>query len=168
MKVMDINNLKSRDYTPVQFIAPELGNFDLKPSSPAINKGTWMEFPVILDVINRSRPFANLNDIGAYECHDSSLLDIREYEKTDIILKEISPNPFRNVLNISYTLKNKSVVNISICDSQGSILLAPIQIIQEPGQYIKTIENINLPAGLYFFRMVTNHDIIIKKIISMK
>ena len=41
--VTDVNNLKNREYIPLQFLDPLTGNFDLKPSSPAVNAGTWME-----------------------------------------------------------------------------------------------------------------------------
>ncbi len=164
----DINNLKSRDYTPVQFIAPEVQNFDLKPSSPAVNKGVWIDFPVSVDVLNRNRPFAILNDIGAFECHDSSLLSIPEYDQHLVALNKINPNPFTNFINVFYTVIKKSLITISICDSQGSALYTPVSILQGPGEYKKTISDLNLPAGLYLLRISSNQDFIIKKIISIK
>jgi len=167
--ITDVNNLKNREYSPLQFLDPIAGNFDLKPSSPAVNTGTRLDdFPINMDILNRNRPFANLNDIGAFECHDSSLLSVPEIEKRDVILHELSPNPFRNVLNVYFTIKSKSQVNISICDSQGVIILTPLNMILEPGPYKKTINTGNFSSGQYLFRLTTNHDMIIKKIISLK
>ncbi len=164
----DVNNLKNREYSPIQFIDPIGGNFDLKPTSPAVNKGNWLDFVIGMDVLNRTRPFANLNDIGAFECHDSSLLNIPEHHNNEILQLQPSPNPFRHFIHVKYALSSKTTVTFSICDSQGVMLVIPVKMIQEPGYYQKTISGLDLPAGQYFLKLTTDHDFMIKSIISIK
>ncbi len=164
----DVNNLKNREYSPIQFMDPIEGNFDLKPTSPAVNKGNWSGFVIGMDVLNRTRPFANLNDIGAFECHDSSLLNIPEHKGNEILQLQPSPNPFKHFINVKYILNSKTNVTFSIYDSQGVMSAPAIKMIQGPGNYQKTISGLDLPAGHYFLKLTTDHDFMIKSIISIK
>jgi len=68
----------------VKFINASAGNYDLQASSPAVNSGKAVQgFSVNSDFLGRSRPFARLYDIGAFECHDSSLLGLPEKKNTE-------------------------------------------------------------------------------------
>ena len=73
------DNLQVAAVSDVKFINPSADNYDLQPSSPAVNKGSAVSgLPLNTDIIGRFRPWPWKYDIGAFECHDSSLLFINE------------------------------------------------------------------------------------------
>ncbi len=66
------------------------------------------------------------------------------------------PNPFNFSTIITYQVSVKSKVNISIYDIKGERISELINENKERGIYKTTLENLILPSGIYFVRMITS------------
>ncbi len=119
---------KSHNYTTnnineVRFIRADAGNYDLQPSSPAVDYGTDLTAEgITFDILNRSRPFHGLFSAGAYECHDPSV-GIRSQKALDIEMFKIFPNPAKNEINLLIKTSIEQEVQIVIADMRGRIVL---------------------------------------------
>jgi len=72
--IVQQNNYLTPTLLPDQFIDSGTDNYDLSPVSLAVNAAISVAgFDLTTDILSRSRPFQDTNDIGAYECHDSIL-----------------------------------------------------------------------------------------------
>lgn len=162
------NNLTTPDINFVEFIDPGQGKFDLKPNSPAVNKGSAVkEFNLFYDILNRIRPFAKYYDIGAYECHDSSLLHTPAYEDAADMHLTISPNPSSNHFNVSYRLFHPSDVTFSLNDNQGRIVQRKQWTGQKPGTHQFILNRETLKPGIYVLIFRTGETFISKKLIIL-
>jgi len=162
------NNYLNNEFAPVKFVDPSSYNFDLEPLSPAVNQAITIDgFPLLFDILNRSRPFSWQNDIGAFECHDSSLLDIPEHINKEINLNEIFPNPIFDDFTVSYSTETKTDVTISIYDIGGNKVMEPVNINQIPGVYKITISKGHLRPGFYTLIFQTDQVILSRKILVM-
>lgn len=66
------------------------------------------------------------------------------------------PNPFNSLTIIDYQVPVKSQINISIYDTKGEKILELVNEEKEKGIYTTTLENVKLPSGIYFVRMITS------------
>jgi len=167
--IVSISNNYFNKYIGSAEFVDSTGNFDLKPISPAINKGTAVAgFPLLFDIINRNRPFSSANDIGAYECHDSSLLTIHEMLDSTLCSVILTPNPFYNSLKIILTTREKMAVNIQMVGANGQDALKPINLSLESGRVEYLIDTSTLGPGFYTCKILTPKKLIIRKLIHVK
>jgi len=160
------NNYLNTDFPPVKFVDPYSYDFDLTAFSPAVNKATSIDgFSLSFDILNRSRPFSWQNDIGAFECQDSSLLNIPENLNKEIHLEEIFPNPVSDYFTICYTTITKTKVRIGIYTIWGAKVMEPVNTIQMPGNYETKISITQLQPGFYMLMLQTDQTIISRKIL---
>jgi len=130
-------NLLVPNVSDVKFINSFVDNYDILPGSPAVNTGCPVSgFNLNNDIIGRWRPWPWKYDIGAFECHDSSLLSVNE--------KVMSPE-----LQIIHCYYNSGVLNICICLEEKEILSADMYSIQ--GEHISTICNSENGPGIVEF-----------------
>ncbi len=66
------------------------------------------------------------------------------------------PNPFNLLTIINYQVPVKSQINISIYDIKGEKILELVNEEKEKGLYKTALENVKLPSGIYFVRMITS------------
>jgi len=169
MQVLVENNYKDRDFNRVKFVDPGLWNFDLQRHSPAVNTGTFIPaFPLSFDILNRTRPFDSLNDIGAFECHDSSMIGIPGLNKHTLALELLAPNPFSNSLTIRWSVDTRTVVRISLLNGNGYKVKEPFYALQRPGVYEIKTETGDLPSGFYFCVLETLKESVVRKIILLR
>lgn len=118
-RVNKSHNYTNSEITQAHFLNPTAGNYDLQPSSPAVDYGTDLTAEgVTFDILNRSRPFHELFDAGAYECHDSSL-GIRTAKALDIELFKIYPNPARSEVRLLVKTSRKQNLLVVVTDING-------------------------------------------------
>ncbi len=162
------NNILNKDFSTIEFMDNN-GNFDLKPASPAVNKGTSIEgFPLLSDIMNRSRPFAQEPDIGAYECHDSSLLNIQENFDADLLLETIAPNPFSDDLTIIFFCKKKLPVIIQITATTRQKVVFSRNLLFGPGRNEYHFNTSDLIPGFYLCKIITPDTSYIRKLIHIR
>lgn len=68
-------------------------------------------------------------------------------------LEQNYPNPFNPSTTISYTLPEKSFINITIYDITGKEVAVPVNEIQEAGAYKVNFNAAQLSSGMYIYAM---------------
>jgi len=117
------NNYMVDDVSKVGFIYANAGNYDLQPSSPAVDYGANLTSEgITFDILNRSRPFHGLFSAGAYESHDPSV-GIRSQKALDIEMFKIYPNPAKNRVNLLVKTTIEQEVQIVVTDMRGRTVL---------------------------------------------
>jgi len=129
-----LDNLLVSSAAEVKFINPVNGNFDLQPSSPAVNKGSAVGgLSLGSDYLGRSRPWAWKYDIGAFECHDSSLLSINE-NPTVPGFQIINCYYTNGMLNLTLSMNEKDFLSADIYSMQGVHISSISDSVKGPGR----------------------------------
>lgn len=163
------NNFKNTDTTSVKFVAPLDNYYDLKATSPAVNTGADLSaYELLFDIENRIRPFDKDYDIGAWECQDSSLINIPEYQigNTGISRLFIFPNPFRDKITVEFSINKQNQTNIILLNTYGKVLKTLVTEITEKGNLNYEFNLTELPTGLYILRIRNKYGNESKKIVK--
>ncbi|MCF8296653.1 MAG: T9SS type A sorting domain-containing protein [Saprospiraceae bacterium] len=164
----DVNWLEGNIDTDPMFSDPENGDFTLQANSPCIDAGTaYFEYEGIgyLDLepddYNGIAP-----DIGYWE------YEINDVQHNEIIQNistlNIFPNPFNPIATISFSLRDKEKVNISIYNIKGQKIIELADEKLSAGDYNYTWDADKCASGIYFVRFSTGNDQELKKIILLK
>lgn len=78
------------------------------------------------------------------------------------------PNPFNPVTNISYGIPEKSNVQLEIYDILGRLVSTLVNTTQEAGYYTVGFSAGHLASGLYFYRLQSGSNIVMKKMNLIK
>lgn len=131
-----LDNLLVATTAEVKFINPSADNYDLQPSSPAVNKASSVTGLVLnSDILGRWRPWPWKYDIGAYECHDSSLLSIEE-KKINETIHLIKCYLSKNSLIVSLELDVNNLLTIDLFSLAGKHVASLDNSIRGPGACI--------------------------------
>jgi hypothetical protein len=87
----------------------------------------------------------------------------REYN-----LSQNYPNPFNPVTQITFDLPKKGFVSLKVYDIRGSEVQTIYNRTLDAGKYVETFDALNLPSGIYFYKIVTEGLIETKKMILVK
>jgi hypothetical protein len=77
-------------------------------------------------------------------------------------LFSLVPNPSKGNAKLSYIVKTKGNVNISVFDAAGRSVSTLVNETKPAGEYTFTLNNQNLAAGIYFIRVVTSECVTTK------
>ena len=103
-----------------------------------------------------------------------------ELELTDSILPDVFelsqnyPNPFNPYTQIQFALGKDELVSLNIYDIQGRLVHSLIHnSYYEAGNHQITWNGKNntgaqVPSGMYFYKLVSDHQTVIKKMVMMK
>lgn len=82
----------------------------------------------------------------------------------------VSPNPFRDELHISYQLNSASEIRLFLTDINGKVIIEEAKGWQDPGKYQLNQNALyrELPSGIYFLRLETDHKTITRKLVKVK
>jgi len=78
------------------------------------------------------------------------------------------PNPFNPSTKISYSVANSSAVKLTVTDVLGKEVATLVSGRQAPGTYTETWDATSQPAGVYFYKLVTNNIVKVKKMLLVK
>jgi len=96
----------------------------------------------------------------------SSPMSINKKIKINNIELSVFPNPCNKNVSISYLLEKKSFANVSLINLKGEKIITFVNCEQLKGKYIYQfdISDDRLAKGIYFIRLSTNNNIVIKKL----
>jgi len=84
-------------------------------------------------------------------------------------LEQNYPNPFNPVTNIKFTVPQASMINIKVYDAAGRQTSELVNEIKNAGTYNVEFNALNLPSGVYFYKMTINGaESIEKKMVLVK
>jgi hypothetical protein len=78
------------------------------------------------------------------------------------------PNPFNPTTVIRYQLAKSGMVNLKIFDLLGKEVAVLVNEEKAEGTYSVTFHAVNLPSGVYFYRLESNGNAMVKKLVLMK
>ncbi|MFC2085537.1 T9SS type A sorting domain-containing protein, partial [Bacteroidota bacterium] len=84
-------------------------------------------------------------------------------DKLTYNLQQNHPNPFNPTTNISYSIISKSNVKLRVFNSLGQEIEILVNEIQGGGNYTIPFDAGNLPSGIYFYQLITDHFTDVKK-----
>lgn len=150
------NNYKSTENSAPKFIDAASDNYDLKPSSPAVNYGKDLLAEGIEDDIEgRERPWHTYFDAGAYESHDPGAA-VEDQDVFAEILGLAYPNPASHSISIPVKVSEKQDVVIIIVNQLGqTILLKRQRLVQQHLNTIK-LDVSTLSPGYYYYGIIFN------------
>lgn len=109
------NNILARSSKNLSFIDTLSHNYRLQSQSPLIDQGkNLIQYNIIFDLDNESRPYGTYYDIGAYEYLGVGTTHIN---KNNI---NLIPNPFKNEVYIR-GIRNSNIKSLTIYNSQGDV-----------------------------------------------
>ncbi len=84
------------------------------------------------------------------------------------VLNNNYPNPFNPTTQISYTLAKASNVTLKIYNVLGQQIATLVNGKNEPGEHSVSWNALNVPSGVYFYRIVAGDFMQTKKMVLMK
>jgi len=161
------NNLFTEQPNDVQFLNASIDNFDLRPSSPAVNNGFFAGLNAIsFDLLNRPRPHNSGYDIGAFESQDP----YANIEENNINIKtKVYPVPASEKVFISVKLPSNHVIQLLITTVEGKMIYQSEKVYSILDETIFEIDVKNWYSGIYIFAIqsvsssVTGHFSVIKQ-----
>jgi len=159
------NNLTSTTLDETQFVNASGGNFDLNWKSTAVNSAvTVPQLNPDYDILYRIRPFAEANDIGAYECQDSSLIAIPERVPEHINDFSMEMDYLNDLLIIRYFISSEEHVLFELYDLSGKLMNRMVEGNIHAGEHHLQFNIAHLVQGVYIVRMTAGNDSVSKKI----
>lgn len=98
----------------------------------------------------------------------TGITDITENIPTELSLSQNYPNPFNPSTTIEYALPNSSEVRIVIYNLLGQEMLTVFKGKQPAGTYKVSFKAIEIPSGMYMYRLETNDKTLTRKMLVMK
>ena len=86
----------------------------------------------------------------------------------DFILLENYPNPFNSTTNIKFWLKESNDFNIMIYDIGGKLIKTLFKGIKQSGIHEVLFDGSDLPSGVYFYRLSTEHYTATRRMLLIK
>ena len=83
-------------------------------------------------------------------------------------LSQNYPNPFNPTTEISYSLKQREQVKLTVFDLLGSEVAILVDGFQNPGMHAITFDAHDLISGVYYYQLRTGTGTITKKMVLMK
>jgi hypothetical protein len=72
-----------------------------------------------------------------------------------ILLRQNSPNPFRTTTTITYSLRQRVLVDLKLYDVRGRELRTLVHEFQDAGTYRMNLNAADLPSGMYLYSLKT-------------
>jgi hypothetical protein len=86
----------------------------------------------------------------------------------DFVLEQNYPNPFNPVTTIKYSIPEVSKVSLALFNLLGEEVATLVNEGKSAGNYIVEFNAVNLPSGIYFYRLQAGDYIETKKMMLMK
>jgi hypothetical protein len=158
-RVVQSNNYLNANISPAKFLNPNSYNYDLQPTSPAVDYGADLTTEgITFDILNRSRPFHGAFDAGAYECHDPSL-GIRTAKALDVETFRVFPNPATRNIHLLIKTGQTENLHMVITDMHGRQLLRRDFTSRASENQSLSFSVRHLPDGNYFTLLFSEQGI---------
>lgn len=78
------------------------------------------------------------------------------------------PNPFNPATEIRYDVAERSLVTVAVYDVLGRKIATLVNQVQNPGRYRVTFDAATFPSGVYFYRLQSEGQNIVRKMLLLK
>lgn len=107
---------------------------------------------------------------GAYRTDQLYIGKVRKVVATpyEFSLSSAYPNPFNSNTIIQYTLPNAGKVLLALFDTNGRLVATLAEGNKTAGKHTAQISAINLPSGIYYYRLTAGSDVATRKVVLLK
>ena len=98
----------------------------------------------------------------------SNIYTVQENVLNNFILYQNFPNPFNPSTTISYYVPVQSKISISVFNISGKEVIKLFDGISNEGSYSVRFDGTVVPSGIYFYKLSTPGNVIVKKMIILK
>jgi hypothetical protein len=114
------------------------------------------------------------NVVSEIEIFPASVTSVEDQiNPGDFVLDQNYPNPFNPVTTIKYSLPEASFTQVIVYNSIGEETIKLVNEIKAPGNYTvkwngETSSGNIAPSGVYFYKLITKNNTIVKKMTLLK
>lgn len=112
--------------------------------------------------------FAGTNLEGLWRLETNQKLNELEARASFELQTSLYPNPAQNTSTLEYSINQKAKVTVEIVHPDGKLYRRYKYGDQESGQYQIKIEDLRLPSGIYFLRLMANKLVQIKQLVIIQ
>jgi hypothetical protein len=107
---------------------------------------------------------------GAIYTTDLNVTDVKSSITTKLTfeLKQNYPNPFNPSTSINYTLDKDGMISLAVYNITGQLVKTLVSEYQVKGNHSAQFNAANMPSGIYFYRLTTPSQSMLKKMILLK
>ncbi|MEN8224362.1 MAG: C25 family cysteine peptidase [Bacteroidota bacterium] len=100
---------------------------------------------------------------------DNVWVSLPEANENRVIMGQVYPNPFTNETNISFNLKEKTDLSIEVYNVNGKLINSLVNAKLSAGKHIIkwNADADGVSEGVYFFRIISEDEVITRKVILM-
>ncbi|TFH42938.1 MAG: T9SS type A sorting domain-containing protein, partial [ANME-2 cluster archaeon] len=152
------------------FVGGDPFDYHILPESPCINAGiAFLEFDGDTIVNLLPEEYAGVApDIGAYGINSFNSITNNKNTASRFHLFQNYPNPFNNSTIIKFRISDPASVNISIYDITGKRVKTLCESKKTEGIHFIKWNSSNLASGIYFCRLSTETNTIVRKMLLLK
>jgi hypothetical protein len=168
-----LSNVKRSSVTGV-FVSPGSDNYQLTPTSPALNKAVFTYLGTAVprtDIDGLSRPQGPLPDVGAYE-QIAIATGVSGAPARVVALQQNVPNPFNPTTRIEYEVQSGNV-SLDVFDVMGRHVRQLVQVGNASGRAVVEWDGRDdhgqaVSSGVYFYRLVAGSSTVTKRMTLLK
>ncbi|MBK8946148.1 MAG: SMP-30/gluconolactonase/LRE family protein [Ignavibacteriae bacterium] len=164
MKTDTLGNIYCTCSSAVWVISPngeQIGKINL-PTNVSASNCTWGDFDRKTLFITAGKSVYKTRPILTSLNGQNSVIP------TKIMLYQNYPNPFNPTTKIKYNIPKFSYVTLKIFNLLGNEVKTLQKGFLQPGSYSVTVNSEGLPSGIYFYRLDTEDNSLIKKLVILK
>lgn len=98
----------------------------------------------------------------------SNIIEVEVGQIYKFTLDQNYPNPFNPATTISYILPEKTNAKLILLNSIGEQIATLVNEVQDKGLHKVTLDGTGLSSGVYFYKLIANDLVSVKKLILMK
>jgi len=154
------NKLWDKDGIVVADPAISYQGYTIDRNGGFIITGIINEFTVVAQQVSQ---YGNLGEIIT-----SVHQEYQEIFPSEIILYQNYPNPFNSSTVISYSIPREGKVTLELYNALGELITTIINDFFDAGMHIVSLSSDNLPSGVYLYKLQTDTQVLIKKLLIIK
>ncbi|PIE83962.1 MAG: hypothetical protein CSA07_04690 [Bacteroidia bacterium] len=99
---------------------------------------------------------------------EQSKPSVEKASKGNVSAVSVSPNPFREQLNVAYQLKGSANVTIALYSLKGELVKSLMQQYQPEGAYQQNFQIKELATGMYIIRVEAGGKVLSQQVVKMQ
>lgn len=106
--------------------------------------------------------------VGVHD--DAPVTDVKDNKKVPekFTLEQNYPNPFNPVTKINYSIAEAGPVKLEVYNLLGNLVSTLVNENKQAGNYTAEFSGIELPSGIYIYKLITNNITLNRKMMLVK
>ena len=108
--------------------------------------------------------------LHCFNCEDALSIDNEQFEDymPESVALDVFPNPFNSTASVTFELPVRSLISLVMFDISGQKIRTLSGGIKQSGVHTVNLTGVDLPSGLYFIRLQTPDNTLIRKTVLIR